>query len=156
MTHILHRAANAVMPVAAAASGIEIVDAEGRRYLDASGGAAVSCLGHGHPDVVAALHAQLDALAYAHTGFFTSEPAERLADRLVADAPTRHQPCLSRQRRIGGGRSGAEDGAAILRRDRRTAAPAHRRARQSYHGNTLGALAAGGDAWRRERSSSRC
>ena len=84
MTHILHRAANAVMPVAVGGSGVEIVDADGRRYLDASGGAAVSCLGHGHPDVIAALRRQLDALAYAHTAFFTSEArraARRPADR---------------------------------------------------------------------------
>jgi len=87
MTHILHRAANAVMPVAVSGSGVEIFDAEGRRYLDASGGAAVSCLGHGHPDVLAAMRKQLDALAYAHTAFFTTEAAERLADRLIEDAP---------------------------------------------------------------------
>ena len=71
------------MPVAVSGSRIEIVDADGRRYLDASGGAAVSCLGHGHPDVLAAMHEQLDALAYAHTAFFTTEVAERLADRLI-------------------------------------------------------------------------
>ena len=58
MTHILHRSANAVMPVAVAGSGVEIVDAEGNRYLDASGGAAVSGLGHGHPDGLAALRRQ--------------------------------------------------------------------------------------------------
>ena len=75
------------MPVAVSGFGVEIVDAEGRRYLDASGGAAVSCLGHGHPDVLAAMHKQLDALAYAHTAFFTTEAAERLADRLIEDAP---------------------------------------------------------------------
>src|SRR3546814_4511488 len=62
-------------------------DLDGKAYLDASGGAAVSCLGHGHPAVLTALHDQLDKLAYAHTGFFTTEVAERLADRLVADAP---------------------------------------------------------------------
>ena len=75
------------MPVAVSGSGVEIVDAEGRRYLDASGGAAVSCLGHGHPDVLNAMRRQLDALAYAHTSFFTTEVAERLADRLIEDAP---------------------------------------------------------------------
>ena len=149
MTHILHRAANAVMPVAAAASGIEIVDAEGRRYLDASGGAAVSCLGHGHPGVVAALHRQIDALAYAHTAFFTSEPAERLADRLVADAP----PGMSHVYLVSGGSEAVE---AALKMARQyfveTGEPQRRRIvarRQSYHGNTLGALAAGGAAGRR-------
>ena len=87
MTHILHRQIGGSLPVAAGGSGIEIVDTTGKRYLDASGGAAVSCLGHGHPAVTAALHEQLDKLAYAHTGFFTTEVAEKLADRLIADAP---------------------------------------------------------------------
>ena len=87
MTHILHRSANAVMPVAVGGKGIELFDRDGKSYLDASGGAAVSCLGHGHPDVLAALHSQLDTIAYAHTGFFTTEIAERLSDRLVEDAP---------------------------------------------------------------------
>ena len=128
MTHLLHRAANGVPPMAVGGKGIEIFDHDGRRYIDASGGAAVSCLGHGHPDVLAALHAQLDALAYAHTGFFTSEPAERLADTPDRGRAERPRPRLSRQRRLGGGRSGAENGAAIFRRDRRAAAPARHRA----------------------------
>jgi adenosylmethionine-8-amino-7-oxononanoate aminotransferase len=149
MTHILHRAANAELPVAVFGSGVEIVDAGGRRYLDASGGAAVSCLGHGHPEVVAALRRQLDSLAYAHTAFFTSEPAERLADRLVADAP----PGLSRVYLVSGGSEAVE---AALKMARQyfveTGQPQRRRViarRQSYHGNTLGALATGGNAWRR-------
>ncbi|HTB40310.1 MAG TPA: aminotransferase class III-fold pyridoxal phosphate-dependent enzyme, partial [Reyranella sp.] len=87
MTHILHRQIGGNLPVAAGGKGIEIVDATGKRYIDASGGAAVSCLGHGHPAVTAALHEQLDKLAYAHTGFFTTEVAEKLADCLIADAP---------------------------------------------------------------------
>jgi adenosylmethionine-8-amino-7-oxononanoate aminotransferase len=149
MTHILHRAANAVLPVAVSGDGVEIVDAEGRRYLDASGGAAVSCLGHGRPEVLAALHKQLDALAYAHTAFFTSEPAERLADRLIADAP----PGVSHVYLTSGGSEAVE---AALKMARQyfveTGEPQRRRIvarRQSYHGNTLGALAAGGNAWRR-------
>ena len=82
MTHILHRQIGGTLPVAVGGSGIEIVDSTGKRYLDASGGAAVSCLGHGHPAVTRALHEQLDRLAYAHTGFFTTDVAERLGDRL--------------------------------------------------------------------------
>src|SRR3546814_5233593 len=84
MTHLLHRAIHASLPVAVGGRGIELFDADGKAYIDASGGAAVSCLGHGHPAVLAALHEQLDKLAYAHTGFFTTEAAERLADRLAA------------------------------------------------------------------------
>ena len=150
MTRLLHRAANGVPPTAVGGKGIEIVDSDGRRYIDASGGAAVSCLGHGHPDVVAALHAQLDALAYAHTGFFTSEAAERLADLLIEDAP----PGLTHAYLVSGGSEAVE---AALKMARQyfveTGQPQRRRViarQQSYHGNTLGALAAGGNAWRRE------
>ena len=67
--------------------GAWLYDQSGRAYLDGSGGAAVSCLGHNHPDVLAAMHAQIDALAYAHTSFFTTEAAESLAAMLVEDAP---------------------------------------------------------------------
>ena len=64
-----------------------LVDSEGREYLDASGGAAVSCLGHGHPEVLEAMHAQIDRLAFAHTSFFTTEVAEQLAAHLIEHAP---------------------------------------------------------------------
>src|SRR5712691_8721390 len=87
MSHILHRSLRHTLPLAASGNGVRVVDTAGRSYIDASGGAAVSCLGHGHPDILAALHKQLDAIAYAHTGFFTTEVAEKLADRLVEDAP---------------------------------------------------------------------
>lgn len=86
-THVLHRSLRHTPPVAVRGEGVWLYDQAGRAYLDGSGGAAVSCLGHNHPDVRAAMHAQIDALAYAHTGFFSTEIAERLADRLVADAP---------------------------------------------------------------------
>ena len=87
MTRILHRQIHGTLPVAVGGRGVELLDAEGRSYIDASGGAAVSCLGHGHTDVTAAIKAQVDKLAYAHTSFFTTEPAEALADRLIEDAP---------------------------------------------------------------------
>ena len=149
MTHILHRAANVDMPVAVSGSGVEIVDAEGRRYLDASGGAAVSCLGHGHPDVLAAMRAQLDALAYAHTAFFTTEVAERLADRLIEDAPPGLEPCLSGQRRLGGDRGGAQDGAPVFRRDRRAAAPPCHRAAPELSRQHAGRACGRRQCWRR-------
>ncbi|HEY2187827.1 MAG TPA: aminotransferase class III-fold pyridoxal phosphate-dependent enzyme, partial [Caldimonas sp.] len=87
MTHVIHRSLRATPPVAASAAGVHIVDSNGKRYLDACGGAAVSCLGHAHPDVLAAMHAQIDKLAYAHTGFFTTEVTEALADQLARTAP---------------------------------------------------------------------
>ena len=149
MTHILHRAANAVMPVAVSGSGVEIVDADGKRYLDASGGAAVSCLGHGHPDVLAAMRKQLDQLAYAHTAFFTTDAAERLADRLIEDAPAG----LDRVYLLSGGSEAVEAALKMARQYFVEIGEPQRRhviaRRQSYHGNTLGALAVGGNAWRR-------
>jgi adenosylmethionine-8-amino-7-oxononanoate aminotransferase len=63
------------------------LDSTGKLYIDASGGAAASCLGHGRPDVLAAMQAQLDKLAYAPSSFFTTRPAEELAHRLVAHTP---------------------------------------------------------------------
>lgn len=87
MTHVFHRNPKQTMPVAVGGQGIELIDSTGRRYLDASGGAAVSCLGHGHPRVVAAIKAQVDTLAYAHTSFFTTEVSETLARTLAEAAP---------------------------------------------------------------------
>ena len=86
-THVFHRQLHTTPPVAVSGSGVWLTDANGKRYLDACGGAAVSCLGHGHPDVRAAMHAQIDQLAYAHTSFFTTAVAEELADHLVRTAP---------------------------------------------------------------------
>jgi adenosylmethionine-8-amino-7-oxononanoate aminotransferase len=149
MSHILHRAANAAMPVAVAGEGVELIDSAGKRYLDASGGAAVSCLGHSHPDVLAALHRQLDAIAYAHTGFFTTEVAEKLADRLVEDAPAG----MTHVYLVSGGSEAIEAALKMARQFFVERGETQRRhiiaRRQSYHGNTLGALAAGGNEWRR-------
>lgn len=149
MTRILHRQIHAAFPTAVAGRGIEVVDSEGRRYIDASGGAAVSCLGHGHPEVIAALHAQLDRMPYAHTSFFTSEVAERLADRLVEDAPAG----LSHVYFTSGGSESVEAALKMARQYFVEMGQPQRRhviaRRQSYHGNTLGALATGGNEWRR-------
>ncbi|MBI5277287.1 MAG: aspartate aminotransferase family protein [Burkholderiales bacterium] len=149
-THVLHRHLHHLPPVAVAGSGMWITDGDGKRYLDASGGAAVSCLGHGHPDVIAAMHAQIDRLAYAHTSFFTTEVAEQLADRLVRTGPagTSHVYFVS------GGSEAVEAALKMARQYFIETGEPHRThfiaRRQSYHGNTLGALAVGGNAWRRE------
>jgi adenosylmethionine-8-amino-7-oxononanoate aminotransferase len=149
MTRILHRNIHTNYPTAVGGSGIELIDAQGRRYIDASGGAAVSCLGHGHPDVRAALHAQLDKIAYAHTSFFTTEAAEALADRLVADAPAG----ISHVYLVSGGSEAIEAALKMARQYFVEKGELQRRniiaRRQSYHGNTLGALATGGNEWRR-------
>ena len=151
MTHILHRQIHHALPVAVKAEGLLITDRDGREYIDASGGAAVSCLGHGHPDVLAAMKAQIDTVAYAHTSFFTTEVAEALADQLVRTAP----PGTSHAYFVSGGSEAVE---AALKMARQycveTGQPQRRHfiaRRQSYHGNTLGALAVGGNEWRRRQ-----
>ena len=150
-THVFHRHLHQTPPAAVSGDGVFLRDAEGREYIDGSGGAAVSCLGHGHPDVVAAMHAQIDRLAYAHTSFFTSEPAEALADQLIATAPEG----ISHVYFVSGG-SEAIEAALKMARQYFVEIGEPERAlfvarRQSYHGNTLGALAVGGNEWRRRQ-----
>lgn len=148
-SHIFPRHTKANLPIASHGQGCYLFDTDGNKYLDASGGAAVSCLGHAHPTVIAALHAQLDSLTYAHTSFFTSEPAERLAQRLVDQAPAG----LDRVYLVSGGSEAVEAALKLARQYFTEIGQPQRRKiiarRQSYHGNTLGALAAGGNQWRR-------
>jgi len=151
MTHILHRQTGHSYPVAASAQGVIIRDSAGKEYIDASGGAAVSCLGHGHPDVLAAMHEQLDRLAYAHTSFFTSQVAEALADDLIAHAPRG----IGRVFYVSGGSEAVEAALKLARQyfvergelERRYIVARH----QSYHGITLGALAVGSREWQRQQ-----
>jgi adenosylmethionine-8-amino-7-oxononanoate aminotransferase len=151
VSNILHRSLRATPRMAASASGIHITDTRGRQYIDASGGAAVSCLGHAHPDVLAAMHEQIDTLAYAHTAFFTSAVSEALADHLVE-----HEPAgLDQVYFVSGGSEAIEAALKLARQyfveigqPERTLFVARR---QSYHGNTLGALAVGGNEWRRKQ-----
>ena len=147
--HVFPRRIASPPPTAVGGEGCYLIDQNGKRYLDGSGGAAVSCLGHGDRTVIEAIKAQLDQLAFAHTGFFTSEPAEALADLLVQNAPGD----LDRVYFVSGGSEATEAALKLARQyhvergePERTRLIARR---QSYHGNTLGALAAGGNAWRR-------
>jgi adenosylmethionine-8-amino-7-oxononanoate aminotransferase len=151
MSHIIHRSLLSTPLIAETASGVYFVDKQGKKYLDACGGAAVSCLGHAHPDVLAAMHAQIDKMAYAHTSFFTSEASEELADLLAQAAP----PGVDQIYFVSGGSEAIEGALKFARQyfveigePRRTRFVARR---QSYHGNTLGALAVGGNEWRRKQ-----
>lgn len=151
MTKIIHRNLRGSLPVAVSGKCITFTDREGNVYIDASGGAAVSCLGHGHPDVIAAMHAQIDRLAYAHTGFFTTEVAEELADLLIADAPAG----IGHAYLVSGGSEAVEAALKLARQYFVEIGQPERSVfigrRQSYHGNTLGALAVGGNEWRRRQ-----
>lgn len=149
LTRVFHRHLQHTPPVAVSGKGVYLTDAGGKQYIDASGGAAVSCLGHGHPDVLAAMHAQIDRLAYAHTSFFTTTVAEELAEQLIRTAPAG----MSHVYFVSGGSEAVEAAMKMARQyfvetgqPQRTHFIARR---QSYHGNTLGALAVGGNEWRR-------
>jgi len=150
MNHIFQRHCHANLPVAARGEGVYIFDQMGKSYLDASGGAAVSCLGHSHPAVRAALHEQIDQLAYAHSGFFTTEVAQTLADKLVAAAPGN----LEHVYFVSGGSEAVESALKLARQFFVEKGELQRSRfisrKQSYHGNTLGALSVGGNALRRE------
>lgn len=149
-THVFHRHLQHTPPRAVSGAGVYLRDAQGKQYLDACGGAAVSCLGHGHPDVLAAMHAQIDKLAYAHTAFFTTDVAETLADKLIEHAPGG----MSHVYFVSGGSEAMEAAMKMARQYFVEIGQPQRRhfiaRRQSYHGNTLGALAVGGNQWRRE------
>lgn len=150
MTTVFHRMPKQTLPVAVKGEGIEIVDSTGKRYIDASGGAAVSCLGHSNQRVIDAIKRQVQELPYAHTSFFTTQPAEELASYLVERAPQG----LAHVYFVSGGSEAIEAALKLARQYFVEVGQPQRRhiiaRRQSYHGNTLGALAIGGNAWRRE------
>lgn len=149
MSHVFHRDPRQAYPTAIRGEGVYIFDSEGKRYLDAMGGAAVSCLGHSDPEVVGAIKAQLDRLPFAHTAFFSSEPMEQLAEALAREAPAG----VDKVYFVSGGSEAIEAALKLARQYFvETGQPSRRRfiaRRQSYHGNTLGALAVGGNQWRR-------
>lgn len=149
MTHVFHRHTQSSYPIAVGGEGPYLIDSQGRRYLDASGGAAVSCLGHSDPDVIAAIQKQVGTLAYAHTSFFTTEPMEQLADYLISKAPAGLEYVYF----VSGGSEAVEAALKMARQYfMEIGQPQRSRViarQQSYHGNTLGALATGGNAWRR-------
>ena len=149
-SHVFPRRSDSQLPTAVAGEGCWRTDTKGQRYLDASGGAAVSCLGHSAKPVLDAICQQLQQLAYAHTSFFTTEPAEQLADLLIQHAPGN----LDRVYFVSGGSEAMEASLKLCRQyfleidqPQRSHVIARR---QSYHGNTLGALSAGGNQWRRQ------
>jgi len=149
MSHVFPRHTKASLPTVATGKGVYLYDTEGKQYLDGSGGAAVSCLGHGDKDVTQAIKSQLDKVAFAHTSFMTSQPAEDLAERLVQLAP----PGIDRAYFVSGGSEAVEAALKLARQYYWEQGQMEKKyfiaRRQSYHGNTLAALATGGNEWRR-------
>jgi adenosylmethionine-8-amino-7-oxononanoate aminotransferase len=150
MQHVFHRHTQVTLPFAARGDGPYVIDGEGKRYLDASGGAAVSCLGHSHPVVIQAIKQQLDRIPYAHSAFFTNDAMEELADVLIESSPG-----LARAYFVCSGSEAIEAALKLARQYFFERGEPRRRyfiaRHQSYHGNTLGALAVGGNQWRRRQ-----
>ena len=150
MSSVFYRSPTHDYPVAARGDGVYLYDRDGKQYLDGSGGAAVSCLGHGHPEVIAAIKEQVDTIAYAHTAFFTNEPQEQLAARLAERFPE----AGARVYFLSGGSEANETAIKLARqywlaRDRGDKHIVVSR-NQSYHGNTVGALSLSGNPGRRK------
>ena len=150
---VLYRTPLARYPVAVSGQGMRLIDATGKNYLDMSGGAAVSCLGHGHLDVVQAVTRQTQSLAFAHTSFFTNDPQEQLAARLVR----RFADARARVYFLSGGSEANETAlkiawqywAACDRPNKKIIISRE----HSYHGNTFGALTISGNPGRRNASA---
>ena len=151
MTNVFHRNPQNEPPIAVDGRGMYLINANGKEYIDASGGAAVSCLGHGDPEVTKAIQAQAEKLAFAHTGFLSSEPAEQLADLLIEKAPSEYGKVFY----VSGGSEAVESALKLARQYHLENGEPQRRhiiaRQQSFHGNTLGVLAAGGNQWRRKQ-----
>lgn len=147
---LLQRVSDFVPPRVVSGSGSWLTDSDGKRYLDACGGAAVSCIGHSHPRVIEAIMRQAQSVAYAHSSFFTSDAAEALAEMLISHSPE----SFGKVYFVSGG-SEAIESAIKLARQYFVEKGEPRRCRlisrrQSYHGNTLGALSVSGNVGRRE------
>ena len=151
MGQVFHRNPKNRYPVAVRGDGPYVIDQEGKRYLDACCGAAVSCLGHSDREVIEAIKAQLDQLPFAHTSFFTNNPMEALAVELIEHAPSG----IERVYFLSGGSEAVEAALKLARQYYVEIGQPRRKhviaRRQSYHGNTLGALSTGGNLWRRKQ-----
>ena len=148
LSRVLHRS-GAIPPTATKGDGIYLHLPDGTQIIDGSGGAAVACLGHGNRRIAAAIGEQAARMAYAHTGTFISQPAEELAHILLDGEPgglTHAYFCSS-------GSEGSEAALKLARQYFVELGQPQRvhfiARRQGYHGNTLGALAAGGNMMRR-------
>ncbi|MGY3572153.1 aspartate aminotransferase family protein [Vibrio paucivorans] len=150
MSHILHRHCKSKLPQISHGQGSYLYDTTGKQYLDACGGAAVSCLGHNAPRVKQAITEQLDSIPYAHTGFFSNQSSEELAQLLCGLAPD----SLNHAYFVSGGSEAVESAIKMARQYFVELGQNSKRhiisRKQSYHGNTLGALSIGGNMWRRE------
>ncbi|KAK3706395.1 hypothetical protein LTR37_012773 [Vermiconidia calcicola] len=151
LSSVLHASLGGSPPRIVAAKGNYLRTEDGVDILDASGGAAVSCIGHGHPRVIQAIKDQLDAVEYCFSPWFTTTAYERLAKFLTDSTGGVMEKVFVCS-------SGAEAVEAALKMARQyfmeLPEPQPQRTRfiardRSYHGNTLGSLSVSGHKARR-------
>jgi adenosylmethionine-8-amino-7-oxononanoate aminotransferase len=150
MSKVLQRSCHTNLPTIASGEGVHLIDTNGKRYLDACGGAAVSCLGHSNHAVKEAIHKQIDKVPFAHTSFFTNKAQEDLAEHLITHSNSKFTSVYF----VSGGSEAVETSIKLARQyfveigltDKKYVIAR----KQSYHGNTIGALSAGGNLWRRQ------
>ncbi|MEE9326566.1 MAG: aminotransferase class III-fold pyridoxal phosphate-dependent enzyme, partial [Cocleimonas sp.] len=150
MNQIMQRTYRPTLASVASGNGVFLIDKAGNRYLDACGGAAVSCLGHSNQRVKQAIVDQVSKIPYAHTSFFTNVPQEQLADELLQNS----YGSFSQVYFVSGGSEAIEAALKLARQYFLESGKEDKKyfiaRKQSYHGNTLGALAIGGNLWRRK------
>jgi adenosylmethionine-8-amino-7-oxononanoate aminotransferase len=149
---VLRRSFKKSFPAAVRGEGVYVWDAEGRRYLDFSGSAAVNLIGHGVREISAAMAAQAAKLEFVHTSQFTTPVAEEYAQELLEFAGENFRDgavyftC--------GGSESVETALKLARQYQVEIGQTQRHQvlsrRQSYHGSTLGALSVSGNRRRRE------
>lgn len=146
---LFHRSLEKTYPTATSGSGVHLITSSGQKILDGSSGAAVSCLGHGNQEVIDSICAQARSLAFAHSSFFTSDPAEELG-RLILD---RSDGAFKKVLFLTSGSEAVESALKVARQYHVYKGETQRvnfiGRTHSYHGNTLGALAAGNNPVRR-------
>ncbi|MFP6776542.1 MAG: aspartate aminotransferase family protein [PS1 clade bacterium] len=150
MSKVMQRSCLVKLPTISSGEGVYLIDKSGKRYLDACGGAAVSCLGHSNSRVKDAMHSQINKVAYAHTSFFTNDPQEELAEHLIANSVGDFSSVYF----VSGGSEAVEASIKLARQYFVEVGLTEKKyiiaREQSYHGNTIGALSAGGNLWRRQ------
>ena len=150
MSNVMHRTTRPNLTTVASGDGVYLIDKSGNKVLDACGGAAVSCLGHSNERVKQAIIKQVSKIPYAHSSFFTNEPQEQLAEELIEYS----QGDFSQVYFVSGGSEAVETALKLSRQYFLEQGKEDKKyfiaRKQSYHGNTLGALAIGGNLWRRK------
>ncbi len=150
MNKVMHRSRNPDLATIAMGKGVYLIDNKGNKYLDACGGAAVSCLGHSNQRVKQAIIDQVTSIPYAHTSFFTNAPQEQLAEHLISHSKGN----FSQVYFVSGGSEAIETALKLARQYFYEKGQTEKKyfiaRKQSYHGNTLGALSIGGNLWRRK------